>query len=185
MGERCWPGKPGGRVQWKWPGCLANKLTDNGSWQCTCLPLDICRLPWKRMSLPPRHLAPTHPFSVCLCLFVLSQDDNDDNGGKGLLVERGKGATPPLAAADVTHSWSFCWVNRLKNLCCLQKQNLPSPSFDSRHWKQLQWWNMAKIMCTVLEYLKLALYKALLDIYTYIVEPFHIHNVVTYYYSTL
>jgi len=44
---------------------------------------------------------------------------------------------------------------------------------------------MAKIMCTVLEYLKLALYKALLDIYTYIVEPFHIHNVVTYYYSTL
>jgi len=33
---------------------------------------------------------------------------------------------------------------------------------------------MAKIMCTVLEYLKLALYKALLDIYTYIVEPFHI-----------
>jgi len=52
--------------------------------------------------------------------------------------------TPTPTAADVTHSWSFCWVNRLKNLCCLQKQNLPSPSFDSRHLPQAQWNNIIK-----------------------------------------
>jgi len=146
-GDWCWPG---GRVQWKWPGCLANKLTDNGSWQCTCLPLDICRLPWNRMPLPP---PTTYPPCLRLCLFVLPQDDNDgtaeDGGGKrqGPCCREGRRrgcTTPTPTAADVTHSWSFCWVNRLKNLCCLQKQNLPSPSFDSRHLPQAQWNNIIK-----------------------------------------
>jgi len=101
---------------------------------------------------PCHHPLPTPPayVSVCLsCRRTIMTAQQWTGGGKrqGPCCREGRRrgcTTPTPTAADVTHSWSFCWVNRLKNLCCLQKQNLPSPSFDSRHLPQAQWNNIIK-----------------------------------------